>query len=93
MPALDITFAFYVKVILGLGLTFQMPMLVYFLARFGIVIGEVPRQTVQVRDPDYFHPGGRDHAERGYRDDAGFCRADAGAVCRQHRRGVDFRQA
>jgi sec-independent protein translocase protein TatC len=37
MPALDITFGFYVKVILGLGLTFQMPMLVYFLARFGIV--------------------------------------------------------
>jgi sec-independent protein translocase protein TatC len=37
MPALDITFAFYVKVILGLGLVFQLPMLVYFLARFGIV--------------------------------------------------------
>jgi len=37
MPALDITFSFYVKVILGLGLTFQLPMLVYFLARFGIV--------------------------------------------------------
>ena len=37
MPALDITFAFYVKVILGLGLTFQMPMLVFFLAKFGIV--------------------------------------------------------
>ena len=37
MPALDITFSFYVKVILGLGLTFQMPMLVYFLSRFGIV--------------------------------------------------------
>lgn len=37
MPALDITFGFYVKVILGLGLTFQMPMLVFFLARFGTV--------------------------------------------------------
>ena len=37
MPALDITFGFYVKVILGLGLTFQLPMLVYFLAKFGIV--------------------------------------------------------
>jgi len=37
MPALDITFGFYVKVILGLGLTFQMPMLVFSLARFGIV--------------------------------------------------------
>lgn len=37
MPALDITFGFYVKVILGLGLVFQMPMLVYSLSRFGIV--------------------------------------------------------
>src|SRR5262245_44681949 len=37
MLALDITVGFYVKVILGLGLVFQMPMLVYFLARFGIV--------------------------------------------------------
>jgi len=37
LPALDITFGFYVKVIIGLGLVFQMPMLVYSLARFGIV--------------------------------------------------------
>jgi sec-independent protein translocase protein TatC len=37
MPALDITFSFYVKVILGLGIVFQMPMFVFFLARFGIV--------------------------------------------------------
>jgi sec-independent protein translocase protein TatC len=37
MPALDVVFGFYVKVILGLGLVFQMPMLVFFLARFGIV--------------------------------------------------------
>ena len=37
MPALDITFSFYVKVILGLGIVFQMPMLVFFLARFGLV--------------------------------------------------------
>ena len=37
MPALDITFGFYVKVILGLGLVFQMPMLVFFLARFGVI--------------------------------------------------------
>lgn len=37
MPSLDVTFSFYVKVILGLGLVFQMPMLVFFLARFGVV--------------------------------------------------------
>lgn len=36
-PDLDNTFSLYVKVILGLGLVFQMPMLVFFLARFGIV--------------------------------------------------------
>ena len=37
MPQLDIAFSFYVKVILGLGVAFQLPMLVFFLARFGMV--------------------------------------------------------
>jgi sec-independent protein translocase protein TatC len=37
MPDLDTAFGFYVKTVLGLGLVFQMPMLVFFLARFGIV--------------------------------------------------------
>jgi sec-independent protein translocase protein TatC len=37
LPTLDLTFSLYVKVILGLGLIFQMPMLVFFLARFGVV--------------------------------------------------------
>ena len=37
MPTLDLTFSFYVKVVIGLGLVFQMPILVFFLARFGIV--------------------------------------------------------
>jgi sec-independent protein translocase protein TatC len=37
LPTLDLTFSFYVKVILGIGLVFQMPILVFFLSRFGIV--------------------------------------------------------
>ena len=37
MPDLDTTFGFYVKTLLGLGLVFQMPMMVFFLARFGMV--------------------------------------------------------
>lgn len=37
LPTLDLTFSFYVKMVLGLGLVFQMPMLVFFLARFGVV--------------------------------------------------------
>jgi sec-independent protein translocase protein TatC len=36
-PTIDDTFSFYVKTILGLGLVFQMPMGVFFLARFGVV--------------------------------------------------------
>jgi sec-independent protein translocase protein TatC len=37
LPDLDVTFSFYVKTVLGMGLVFQMPMAVFFLARFGVV--------------------------------------------------------
>ena len=37
MPSLQLVFSFYVKMVLGLGLIFELPMLVFFLARFGIV--------------------------------------------------------
>lgn len=37
MPSLDVVFSMYVKTVLGVGLVFQLPMLVFFLARFGIV--------------------------------------------------------
>jgi sec-independent protein translocase protein TatC len=37
MPTIKETFGFYMKMVLAIGLVFQMPMLVFFLARFGIV--------------------------------------------------------
>jgi sec-independent protein translocase protein TatC len=37
MPDLDTAFGLYVKTVLGLGLVFQMPMLVFFLSRFGVI--------------------------------------------------------
>ena len=37
MPRAGPAFSLYVKMLLGFGLIFQMPMLVFFLARFGIV--------------------------------------------------------
>ncbi len=37
LPNLDTTFGFYVKAVLGLGIVFQMPMLVFFLSRFGVI--------------------------------------------------------
>ena len=36
-PTLDDTFSFYWKTLVGLGLIFQMPILVFFLARFGVI--------------------------------------------------------
>jgi sec-independent protein translocase protein TatC len=37
LPTLDDTLSFYVKLILGAGAAFQMPLLVFVLARFGLV--------------------------------------------------------
>jgi sec-independent protein translocase protein TatC len=37
MPQLDMAFGLYVKVLLGMGLAFQMPVLIFWLARFGLV--------------------------------------------------------
>jgi sec-independent protein translocase protein TatC len=37
MPAIAPTFSLYVKIVLALGLTFQMPVVVFFLARLGVV--------------------------------------------------------
>jgi sec-independent protein translocase protein TatC len=37
MPQLSLFFGFYVKMVLALGIIFEMPMLVFFLARFGII--------------------------------------------------------
>jgi sec-independent protein translocase protein TatC len=36
-PQLDLAFSLYVKVVLGMGLAFQMPVLIFWLARFGLV--------------------------------------------------------
>ncbi len=46
-PMLDVAFSFYVKVVLGLGLVFQMPIAVFFLARFGIVTAKFLIQKVK----------------------------------------------
>jgi sec-independent protein translocase protein TatC len=37
LPTLDETLSMYIKVIVGLGVIFQMPVLVFVLARFGMV--------------------------------------------------------
>ena len=47
MPSISITFSFYTKMAIGLGLIFEMPMLVFFLARFGIVTAKFLMQKTK----------------------------------------------
>ena len=47
MPSISIVFSFYTKMALGLGLIFEMPMLVFFLARFGIVTAKFLMQKTK----------------------------------------------
>ena len=64
LPQLDTTFSFYVKAVLGLGLVFQMPMLVFFLARFGVVTARLPRAQDQVCVSHHRGPRCHHYAER-----------------------------
>ena len=50
---------FFMAVILGLGITFELPILIFFLALFGIVDAKFLRQAHPLRDPDHLrHRGG-----------------------------------
>ena len=49
MPKIDEAFSLYTKMILGFGLIFEMPTLVFFLARMGVVTGAHAAQVLQVR--------------------------------------------
>jgi sec-independent protein translocase protein TatC len=37
LPDIKVTFGFYSKILIAMGLVFQMPVLVFFLARFGVI--------------------------------------------------------
>ena len=55
LPRIEPVFALYVKMILGMGLVFQMPAVVYSLARIGLVTARFLHQELQVRHPDHLH--------------------------------------
>ena len=51
---------FFLAVILGLGITFELPILIFFLALFGIVDAQVPAQALPLRHPRHL-PRRRHH--------------------------------
>ena len=52
--------SFFLSIILGLGISFEMPILIFFLAMFGIVSPQVPLEEHSLRDPGGV-PGGGHH--------------------------------
>ena len=64
MPKLDDVFGLYTKMLLGMGVVFQMPTVVFFLAKMKLVTARFLRQQLQVRDPDHLRRRGRHHADR-----------------------------
>ena len=55
MPRIEPAFGLYVKLMLTFGLIFQMPTLVLFLAKMGVITAQVPDPEHEVRDPDHVH--------------------------------------
>ena len=85
MPRLEDVFGLYTKMLLGMGLVFQMPTVVFFLARMSMVTARFLVAQLQVRHPHHLHRRGRHHADRRH-DDADHLRgADGRALPAEHR--------
>ncbi len=93
LPKVDEYYSFYSWFLLGLGLVFQLPVIIFVLARIGLVTPRVPDPPLQVRGAGVVHPrrGDHPHARRHGADDAR--RADARAVRAGDRGGVGVRPA
>ena len=59
MPKLDDVFGLYTKMLLGMGLVFQMPTVVFFLAKMKLVTARFPVDQSEIRHPHRVRGGGR----------------------------------
>ena len=84
-------FGLYTKMLLGMGIIFQMPTVVFFLAKMKMVTARFLVKQFQVRVPDHLHRRGRDHADRRPDDAGDLRRADARPLPPQHRHRLDRR--
>ena len=91
MPKLDDVFGLYTKMLLGMGIVFQMPTVVFFLAKMKLVTARFLAEAFQVRVPDHLRRGGGHHADRRHDDADDLRGADGGALHPQHRHRVDRR--
>ena len=93
MPKIDEAFSLYTKMMLGFGVIFEMPTLVLFLARMGVVSGRLLIKYFKYAVPGHLHH--RRRHQPGDRHDvaAGHGRADAGPLHHQHRHRLHLPEA
>ena len=72
--------------ILGLGISFELPILIFFLAMFGSRQSQVPVEEHPLRGAGSLPGGGRDLSKSRSVDDVHLCCADAGALLHRHPR-------
>ena len=91
MPKLEDVFGLYMKMLLGMGLVFQMPTVVFFLAKMRLVTARFLLKNFKYAVLADLHRRRGHHADR-RSDDADDLRgADGRALRSQHRRRVDRR--
>ena len=64
MPRVGPVFGMYVKLMLGIGLTFQLPVLMFVLARLGIVTAGFLIRNFKYAGAAHLHVRGGHHARR-----------------------------
>ena len=85
MPKLDDVFGLYTKMLLGMGIVFQMPTVVFFLAKMKLITARFLIGELQVRVPDHLRRRGGDHADRRHDDADDLRGADGRALLPEHR--------
>ena len=89
-PRVEPVWSLYVKLLLAMGLVFQLPMLMFVLARFGIVTARFLVTQLQVRGAHHLHRRRHHHARREHRPAGHHGGVDDRALRHQHRGGVAF---
>ncbi len=84
MPRLEDVFDLYSKMLIGMGLVFQMPTVVFFLAKMRLVTARFLLRNTKYAVLVDLRRGGRHHAERRHDHADDLCGADARPLRAEH---------
>ena len=89
MPRLEDVFDLYTKMLLGMGIVFQMPTVVFFLAKMRLVTARFLLRNFKYAFLHHLHRRRRHHADRRHDDADDLRGADGRALRPEHRHRLD----